>query len=209
MTHQSTGRRRWPQSRPRHASASRLPAPFRPPARATVRLLAAAGSILAGLCVVIGSVALVADVTALPSATHISAADGQQPAVAYLAPGGALASRRPCCAIRSVTAGPRVLARFTGQGRKRTTQFTIAGTWMLEWSFSCPARRQPGRFIVREAGGSARGGSARGGSARGGTAVDQTGLRGHGVTSVYAGSGVRYLAIYSACAWKVRVLTKG
>ena len=80
---------------------------------------------------------------------------------------------------------------------------------MLEWSFSCSARRQPGRFIVREAGGSARGGSARGGSARGGTAVDQTGLRGHGVTSAYAGSGVRYLAIYSACAWTVRVLTRG
>ena len=68
---------------------------------------------------------------------------------------------------------------------------------MLEWSFSCRARRQPGRFIVREVGG----------SARGGTAINQTGQRGQGVTPAYAGSGVRYLAIDSGCAWKVRVLT--
>jgi hypothetical protein len=152
---------------------------------------------------VIGAVTLVADVTALPTATHASTAAGQRPALAYPARGRASAvgraGHRPCCAIRPAVTGPRVLARFTGQGKKRTTPFTVAGTWQLDWSFSCAARRQPGRFVVRDVAG----------STLGGTPVDQTGRRGHGVTAAYAGTGVRYLTIDSGCAWTMQVLTQG
>ena len=84
--------RRSPRRRPRHAAAARLARPYRLRDRRATRLLAIAGSAVAGLSLVVGAVALVAEITALPSATHVTVTARQKP-VRRLAAAGRPAAR--------------------------------------------------------------------------------------------------------------------
>ncbi len=61
------------------AAASRPAQPYRRHAHRTFGLLAVAGSALVGLSLVVGAIALVAEITALPSATHGTATASQKP----------------------------------------------------------------------------------------------------------------------------------
>jgi hypothetical protein len=142
---------------------------------------------------VVGAVALVADVTALPPARHSTVA-GQQPA-AYSA---GEPHWLPGLGVRAEASGSAVIAQFTGHGMTRTRPFTIggAGTWRLGWSYDCAALRHPGIFIV----------TAVNAGAPGGAPVEQTGLGGHGVSPAYAAAGVHSLAVDSGCAWQLRLL---
>ena len=63
MTHQIPNRP--PRRRSRHAAAARPSTQLRQRARRNVRLLVAAVSAAAGICLIVGSVALVAEITEL------------------------------------------------------------------------------------------------------------------------------------------------
>jgi hypothetical protein len=191
MTHNSLYRRT-PRRRPRHAAASRPAPPYRLRDRRATRLLAVAGSAVAGLSLVVGAVALMAEITALPSATHVTVAGGQKPAQ-RLAVGRAAGG-----ADRLGAPGSLVIAQFAGHGQSRAPRFTMTGrgTWRIGWSYDCSAPGRPGTFIVT---------AIDAGIPRA-RPVDQTGRSGQGVTSAYPDAGTYDLAVDSGCAWTLRVL---
>jgi hypothetical protein len=191
MTHNSTYRRS-PRRLPRHAMASRPAQPYRLRDRRATRLLAVAGSAVAGLSLVVGAVALVAEVTALPSATHVTATAGQKLA-RRLAAGWP-----PDGADRPGAAGSPVIAQFAGHGQSRIAGFTMTGhgTWRIGWSYNCSALGRPGTFIV----------TAMDAGIPRSRPVDQTGRSGHGITSAYPDAGAHDLAVDSGCAWTLRIL---
>jgi hypothetical protein len=115
----------WPQPprAPQHAAPHRPSTSLGTHASRALRLFAIAGTGAAGLCAVVGSVALVAIATGPARATH--------------------AAKLP--AIRA----PVVLA---GHGSARTGPFRIGGngSWTLRWSYNCTALGHRGRFVVSE-----------------------------------------------------------
>jgi|CZKT01.1.fsa_nt_gi hypothetical protein len=80
MTHQIPNRP--PRRRSRHAAAARPSTQLRQRARRNVRLLVAAVSAAAGICLIVGSVALVAEITELPAARQHATAAHQRAASA-------------------------------------------------------------------------------------------------------------------------------
>lgn len=184
--------RRSPRRRPRHAAAARLARPYRLRDRRATRLLAIAGSAVAGLSLVVGAVALVAEITALPSATHVTVTARQKP-VRRLAAGLPASG-----ADRLGAPGSPVMAQFAGHGPSRTFSFTMTGhgTWRIGWSYDCSALGRPGTFIV----------TATPAGAPRLRAVDQARRSGQGITPAYPGPGAIDLAVDSGCAWTLRVL---
>ena len=180
--------RRWP------VAASRSAQPYRLRAHRIVGLLAVAGSALVGLSLIVGAIALVAEITALPSAAHVSAAGSQKPSLRLAA---APPGRAPG-ADRLGAPGSQLIARFAGHGSGRTRRFRVAGqrTWWIGWSYSCPAPGHLGTFVVTV---------VDAGTPRP-TPVDQTGRSGQGVAPARAGPGTFQLAVSSGCAWTVRAL---
>jgi hypothetical protein len=196
MTHNSTYRRS-PRRRPRHAAPSRPARPYRLRDRRATRLLAIAGSAVVGLGLVVGAVALVAEITALPSASHVTVTAGQKPA-RHLAAGPPPGGRPSGGAERLGAPGSLVIAQFAGHGQSRTPRFTMTGhgTWRIEWSYDCSALGRPGTFIIT---------AIDAGIPRS-RLVDQTGPGGHGITSAYPDAATDYLTVDSRCAWTLRVL---
>lgn len=180
--------RRWP------VAASRPAQPYRLRAHRTVGLLAVAGSALVGLGLIVGAIALVAEITALPSAAHVSATVRQKPSLRLAAP----PPGRAPGADRLGAPGSELIARFAGHGSSRTRKFRVAGqrTWRIGWSYDCPAPGHPGTFVVTV---------VDAGTPRA-TPVDQTGQSGQGVAPAQAGPGTYQLAVSSGCAWTVQAL---
>ena len=180
--------RRWP------VAASRSAQPYRLRAHRIVGLLAVAGSALVGLSLIVGAIALVAEITALPSGTHVAAAVSQKPSLRLT---GAPPGRAPA-ADRPGAPESRLIARFTGRGPGRTRRFRVTGqrTWWIGWSYDCPPAGHLGTFVVTVVGA----GTPRG------TPVDQTGRSGQGAAPAQAGPGTYQLAVSSGCSWTVRAL---
>ena len=188
-----TDPRRWA------AAASRPAQPYRLRAHRTFGLLAVAGSALVGLSLIVGAIALVAEITALPSATHVTATASQKPSLRLAGgPGPGRAPGRAPAAGRPGVPASRLIAQFAGHGPARTGRFRVGGqrTWRIGWSYDCASLGRLGTFAVTVVGA----GTPRA------TPVDQAGQRGQGVAPARAGPGTYQLAVSSGCAWTVRAL---
>jgi hypothetical protein len=208
-----------PNGRPRppraaqHAAPSYPSTPLRQQAGRALRLLAATGIRAAGLCAVVGAVAMVAAATGPPRATH----PAPQPRQGLAGQRAAESSTTPATArARLAPAGPRPApaasgarpsgARggrdvFAGRGSRSTQPFSIGGngTWTLVWSYSCRQLARSGSFVVRED-------DTRAADV---VSVHETGTAGHGATWAYRDAGTHTLVIRSRCAWTLRVLRQG
>ena len=189
MTHQDPDYCPQPDRLARHADQARLLAL---PYQRALRLLMAAGITAAGLCLVIGAVALVAaaggrsgDATVTPAA-HQSPA---QPSV-LLDP----VARDRHGAHGAIAMRPVPLLGRTGRESEITGRFRVGGTgtWQLSWSYDGCRGGRGAAFAVTD-------GSAAG------LAVAGSGSAGHGVSRSRAEPGWHHLIIRSRCAWTIRV----
>ena len=188
MTYQPPFGSSQPHRAPQHAAPLGLKSPLRQHIRRALRLVMAAGTGGAGLCLVVGAVALVASVTEPAVATHAAATPRPYAAGQYSL-GGASARAAP---------GRRGILVFTGHGSGNTGQFMIGstGTWRLDWSYSCKAFGQQAGFIVGE----------DGTGTVGGIRLDEVGASGHGAASAHEDAGTHYLAVTSECTWMIKVV---
>jgi len=192
MTHQA--RDSYPRQRAaRHAAG---PAAGRPPlrirARRVLRLLAAAASLAAGLCLIVALIAIVVTVTRPASVSATVAARAEPTASA-----------------------------FRGHGTA-ALQFATAGqVWQLNWSFRCagPSRgsqRGPaGRPApaMRGRRGQGRRGSRQPGPVSlsirvspAGPRLTRRGRSGSGSTGLYRGTGTHQVMVRSRCTWVIRLM---
>lgn len=190
----------WPQ--PPHAAQHA--APRRPStqlgqhAGRALRLLAAAGTGAAGLCAIVGSLALVVSATEPARATHAAARPQASRGAAAHPDAERRAGTGPAGTGPAGTGQPPAV--FTGRGSRTTRQFTIGGNgnWTLQWSYSCQASGHRGSFAVRE----------DGTDPLSGVSVSQHGTAGHGVTRTERDTGTHYLVISSGCAWTLTALLR-
>jgi hypothetical protein len=183
MSYQAPDPWQLPVRAPHHAAPLRGGRPLRLHAGRTLRLMAAAGAWAAGLCLVVGSVALVAG--AAPAAsTHVAAAAGVRSLRSARGPGGRTAS---------VAAG-RVEQTFQGAGDQVTGQFTVAPRSRLElrWSYACSRPGPAGHLLIRESGSD-------------GVTVAASGAAGQGSTWSYTRAAAHYLVVIANCGWTIRV----
>ena len=164
MTHQAPSRWQPPRRNPQHgAAAGHAPPSPRDQVRRALRLIVTAGSCAAGLCLVVGLVALVAAVTKpQPSrptniAATASGARGttklpyQPPPALVDAAHPDHGGRGPSLLHPAPGARAAVLAALAGSGNAVTPQFSISGiAWRLSWSCRCGAARAGRQLIVRE-----------------------------------------------------------
>jgi hypothetical protein len=205
--HDSDG---WPRPvrGPQHAAAPfRQSSPVRARAHRALRLFGTAGLWAAGLCLVIGSIVLVVS-QATPgklapvSVTTKTRAGTGRPTRAGPRPGRTVTpparpAPRHTPAIRPGSARTeRVLAAFAGRGDATTAAFrtAAAGGWQIRWSYACPAAVPAGLFVVEDAGP----GAIR-------ASITQSGVAGHGITSLGAGAGAHRLIVISTCSWTMKV----
>lgn len=165
-----------------HAAPFGNATPMRIHAHRALRLLAVAGSWAAGLCLVIGSVTLVAETAGPASATHVSTAAG----VRHLRNKALPARGRSGALTRT----------FRGTGNQTTGQFTVAvdRRWALRWSYACPARARAGHLLIRE-----------GDAGTAGVSVTASGSAGAGRTWTYSQAPAHYLVVITDCTWTIQV----
>jgi len=157
-----------------------------------VRLFVTAGAGAAGLCLVVGSVALVAEAAVPARTAHVTDTGRYSRGPGELSgQGGA-----PLAAGAGQRA-PEVLRTFSGTGNRITTQFRVArhSSWELAWSYQCAGPAPGGRLIIM-------GGSG----ADGGVSVSADGARGQGSSWTYSDSGSHYLVVLTNCQWTAKVL---
>ena len=165
---------------PHHAAPLRHATPGRRQAHRALRLLAVAGGWAAGLCLVIGSVTLVAETARPATATHVSTAAGVDD----------LGNRKP-----AAHAGPLTRV-FRGTGSQTTSQFTLTPghRWNLRWSYACPGRAPSGHLLIRDDG-----------AGNAGPSVSAAGAAGGGSTWIYAQAAAHELVVITNCTWTIRV----
>jgi hypothetical protein len=182
MTYQAPDGWQFPVHGTHHAAPFGNATRMRIHTRRALRLMAAAGAWAAGLCLVIGSVALVAE-TAGTGATHVTAA------------AGVAGVHRP---VPPAPAGHDVPVTriFAGTGNQTTGAFTVAPDrrWDLHWSYACPRRTPGGHLIIRE-----------GGAGNAGVTVSADGAAGAGSTWTYATTAAHYLVVLANCTWTIQV----
>ena len=163
-----------------HAAPLRHATPGRRQAHRALRLLAVTGGWAAGLCLVIGSVTLVAETAQPATATHVSTAAGVHD----------LGNRKP-----AAHAGPLTRV-FRGTGSQTTSQFTVAPghRWNLRWSYACPGRAPSGHLLIRD-----------GEAGNAGASVSAAGGAGGGSTWIYAEAAAHDLVVITNCSWTIRV----
>jgi hypothetical protein len=190
MTYHTRDEWRLPPRGPQHAAPFGSSTPLRIHAHRALRLFVAAGAWGAGLCLIIGLVAMVAKTAGPGRTTHVTAATRR-----YTLPRGHLATAAPG---KKAGAGrvPQLIRTFVGAGDRTTGAFRVAADsrWKLEWSYRCPARAPAGHLIIRE-------GDAGGG----GVSVDAAGAAGHGSTWTYSDASAHYLVVITNCDWTVKV----
>jgi hypothetical protein len=156
--------------------------PVRIHAHRALRLLMAAGAWAAGLCLVIGSITLVAEAAEPASATHVTAAAGvhHMQGERLTAHGGQGAVTRT----------------FRGTGNRTTSRFTFARKhrWELRWSFTCPGRTPSGHLLIRD-----------GNAGNADAIVSASGIAGMGSTWTYSRAATHYLVVSTNCSWTIRV----
>lgn len=199
MTHRDLTGWNLPSRRPRHAAPPSFSAPARRQAHRALRLFVTAGLWAAGLCLVVGSIVLVASSAA--TSTHPSAADSaersaalsrsMQPTIASLA--GIARSER--------TTPTHAVASFAGHDDATTRQFRLrtGARWALRWSYRCHAG--DGGLLVAES-------TVSGQEARTAASISWTGPVGSGENWLEPSSGSHDLVVLSACWWRVRVIQR-
>jgi hypothetical protein len=179
MTHRAPGRPPRPRTPPRaplHDTWPSEPASQkREHARRLLRLFVAAGCYVAGLCLVIALLGLVAAIRAHERSSG-AAADSRWQSLDHIGP-------------------PRRTMLLTGQaGQPGKFSTTVPGRWRLRWSYSC-GRDTAGYLMVSETG---RWPAAR-------TRLRRHGPAGTGVTRWYRSAGTHNFQVSSNCTWKIRV----
>jgi hypothetical protein len=194
MTYQAPEGWRVQARGPQHAAPFCGSTPLRRHARRALRLFVAAGAWLSGLCLIIGSVALVAEAAAPASAQHVRAEAGNYRVPA--SPAGRPAGN-PGRAAPPGGGARTVLRSFTGTGNLTTAQFRVAphSRWELQWSYTCATRVPRGHLIIREDS-----------TANGGLSVDAAGAAGAGTTWTYSDASAHYLVVITNCRWTARVI---
>jgi hypothetical protein len=193
MTYQAPEGWRLPPRGAHHAAPFGSTTPLLVHAQRALRLFVTAGTWAAGLCLVIGLVALAAEAAGPARPTHVTAAAG----ASRLGPADAGGRHHGGRAGQSGgRPGRSALRTFAGAGNRTTGAFSVAapGRWVLQWSYACPAGTPGGRLIIRE-----------GGTGSDGVSVDATGSAGHGSSSSYSTSASHYLVVITSCSWRVSV----
>lgn len=200
MTYQAPEGWRLPPRGAHHAAPFGSTIPLLVHARRALRLFVTAGTWAAGLCLVIGLVALVAGAAGPHSATHVTAAAGASrlgpaDATGRAGPGGRQHGGR--AGQSGGRPGRPVLRTFAGTGNRITSAFSVAapGRWVLQWFYRCPAGTPGGRLIIRE-----------GGADSDGVSVDAAGPAGRGSSSTYSTTAGHYLVVTTSCSWNVRIV---
>jgi hypothetical protein len=180
MSYPAPGGWQFPVSGSHHAAPRGHATPMRIHAHRALRLVAVAGAWAAGLCLVIGSVTLVAETAEPTSTTHVSTAAG----VHHLE-NGRLTGH----------AGP-LTRTFRGTGDQTTRAFNVAPRhrWNLRWSYACAGRPAAGRLLIRE-----------GNAGNVGVSVSASGAAGAGSTWTYSRAAAHYLVVLTNCAWRIQV----
>lgn len=178
MIYQTPDRWRLERRGPQHAAPLDSSAPFRRHSGRVLRLIVTAGAWGAGLCLVIGLVAMVAQ----------SAGPSRRPHA-----GNADAVTSPTAAVTSPTAYDRYLKQFVGTGRAYRW-FDVAGhsRWELRWSYRCSAGTR-GSLTISEPTISA------------GVHVQSAGAAARGITWAFSDDTTHFLVIHGSCPWTVTV----
>lgn len=185
----------WPGFAHQHRIPSVLPGLDRGDLRRGVRLAMAAGTILTGVCLIAGTVALVV-AAGEPSARTLSASSAANAKPASVSPDGRQPTAVPA---NPVLQAGRTVASFAGLGPRASGPFTIPvpGTWGLRWSYrGCPSNRA-GAFAVGETQTSA-GGAVR---------LSESAASAEGISWFRGDAGTHRLVVVSRCSWKLRVVT--
>jgi hypothetical protein len=161
--------------------------PLRVHAHRALRLAATAGAWAAGLCLVVGLIALVAGTASPAGTTHVSPAAG----IRRLPPGRLPGSDT---GHRAGGGGAWPTRTFRGAGSATTGPFTVTprSRYQLRWSYSCPAGLTRGHLLIRESG-------------TAGVSVTAAGAAGSGSTWAWAPSAAHYLVVVANCAWVIQV----
>lgn len=188
--------------------------PGRVRARRALLLFMTAGTWAAGLCLVVGSVVLVASQAKPGRLAQISAASstradaGQRRAPAAHAPlqvtsrpsPSPARAGRPARHSHAQTGRPAgsadVIAVFSGDGNQTTRTFDTraSAAWQIQWSYTCPAAIRVGLFVVEDAGPGATGAS-----------ISQSAAAGHGATWLNPSGSAHELIVISTCSWTMKV----
>src|SRR5215470_3586101 len=151
-----------------------------------VRLTLATGAAGAGVCMVLGLMALVIKLG--PSGSSAPSADMR---------GGITTAPHNHAERSGQHSGDAVIASFHGDHRSANASFRVPtpGAWGLSWTFSCE-NGGAGRLMVRE---------NKAASGRG-LEIDASGRSGQGTTWQALDRGRYSLAIMSDCSWTVQVV---
>lgn len=154
-------------------------------------------TVLLGVCggifaiVVIAAAASSSPTASAPAAAQAQSAAGARPTTAARSAAHSAAAVAPPAA--------KTVATFSGNGTENTAQFTVTGTWKLDYSFSCSDFGGQGNFQVFE----------DGGQDLNGVEVNALSTGQSGSTMAYGDGGTHYLEVNSECAWTVKVIDQG
>jgi hypothetical protein len=163
-------------------------APGRPAVHRALRLVIAAGTAAAGVCLVLAMTVLAVQL----GAAGVTRAASGRPIVAAQSGN----SEAPAGPARSSIAGSAI-ATFRGTGPARNHRFAVRepGSWGLSWLFSCPSG-QPGRFRL----------TAKGAATGQDVVLDVAGPAGRGVTWKTRDAGIHSLDVSTSCSWTASVI---
>ena len=207
-------------SRSRHGGP--LPSrPGRPGLHRTLRLIMTVAAAAAGLCLVVGLVAMVAGAGAgAKQATDAGSAHSTGPSISARSGPHGPGATTPATPTptptpdpsRSDQTGPqrgghppttsqfvkgRTIDFYQGSGSGERGMFDIAapGNWGLAWQFDCPQGR-PGDFVLGQIGG----------PLLSSVNVKVTGSSSHGLLWITKENGWHSVVVVSECSWIVRVV---
>lgn len=200
MTNRDSGRRRFRPGAPRHAAGLPFASPLRNHAHRALRVFVAAGSCAAGLCLLIGSIVLVAAAADNDRGQPARAAADQTRLATGPGRAGQLAAGRAAKAAARDRRRPgayRVVTAFSGRGNQTTRPFRLRPhlRWELRWTYNCPAAAV-GQLIVEAAGGTEAAGAS----------IYQTGIGGTGSTWLNTGGPKHSLVVISTCSWTMKAV---
>ncbi|HXW45632.1 MAG TPA: hypothetical protein VEL03_12645 [Streptosporangiaceae bacterium] len=201
-----------PQHGPQHAATPFARSKdFRLKAHLALRLLATAGMWAAGLCLVIGSIVLIASAASPGRISPVTIASAAQHLARHTSAGARIRNGRttgkvgrsgpqelrPPAHASQMTAAAKLIAVFSGHGDRTTSTFGIeAGAgWLIQWAYNCPASAAVGLLVVDA-----------GAPTAVGTDISQSGPQGRGDTWLAPGRRTHSLIVISACSWTLRVI---
>jgi hypothetical protein len=189
MIYQTRDDDRWRLERrgPQHAVPFDGSDPLRRHGRRALRLIVTAGAWGAGLCLVIGLVAMVAQATPSRPARAAERGVGDRSLASHSADGPITDT------ITSNTAYDRYLKRFSETG-PAFRSFVVAGhsRWQLRWSYKCTAGTR-GSLTITEP------------TISTGVRVQSAGTAARGVTWAFSDAATHYLLIRGSCPWTITV----